>query len=291
MTAPRCSPALWRHSSALRWAASWRGFPSDMDGKTSRRQLSRLHSRVSVPMHSTFGNFTLIGPPRPTHADGATSITGCGVSVRACNGGGRAFPQGGTTQQLDSLADRVMYGLAYRNFGDHEAWWSTLRLTAGSSVGVRCMKFAALGEHRLSFNRALCTRRRLPVDGKHCMDARVILGWATAFPAAHAPRHPLYRAVGHDALNTLQPKLPSSMVRAHKTGGLSAGATDAASPSIPWTIARSGTPTNNIPANGSFNWRTRIASFKFCLLRHAGLHGGGFACQPERRAGSAPATQ
>jgi hypothetical protein len=37
----------------------------------------------------------------------------------AC-GGGTCIPQPGTTQQLDSLGDRMMFRLAYRNFGTHE---------------------------------------------------------------------------------------------------------------------------------------------------------------------------
>src|SRR5215831_15759633 len=39
----------------------------------------------------------------------------------ACNGGGTCIPQLSSAQKLDSLADRLMYRLAYRNFGDHEA--------------------------------------------------------------------------------------------------------------------------------------------------------------------------
>lgn len=38
----------------------------------------------------------------------------------AC-GGGTCIPQPGTAQQLDSLGDRLMFRLAYRNFGDHES--------------------------------------------------------------------------------------------------------------------------------------------------------------------------
>jgi hypothetical protein len=55
----------------------------------------------------------------------------------ACSGGGTCIPQSGTTQQLDSLADRLMYRLAYRNFGDHEALVVNHSITAGSSVGLR----------------------------------------------------------------------------------------------------------------------------------------------------------
>jgi hypothetical protein len=38
----------------------------------------------------------------------------------AC-GGGTCIPQPGTPQQLDSLGDRLMFRLAYRNFTDHES--------------------------------------------------------------------------------------------------------------------------------------------------------------------------
>ena len=55
----------------------------------------------------------------------------------ACSGGGTCIPQSGTTQKLDSLADRLMYRLAYRNFGDHESLVVNHSVTAGSSVGVR----------------------------------------------------------------------------------------------------------------------------------------------------------
>jgi len=54
----------------------------------------------------------------------------------AC-GGGTCIPQSGTSTQLDSLADRLMYRLAYRNFGDHDALVVNHSVAAGSSVGVR----------------------------------------------------------------------------------------------------------------------------------------------------------
>jgi hypothetical protein len=43
----------------------------------------------------------------------------------------------GTTNQLDSLADRLMYRLSYRNFGDREALVINHSVTSGSGVGVR----------------------------------------------------------------------------------------------------------------------------------------------------------
>lgn len=41
--------------------------------------------------------------------------------------------QAGSSQKLDSLADRLMYSLAYRSFGTHES--QVVRETAGSSGG------------------------------------------------------------------------------------------------------------------------------------------------------------
>jgi hypothetical protein len=73
------------------------------------------------------GTGTLTGP---------TNVAGVAAFSRAC-GGGTCIPQPGTTTQLDSLADRLMYRLSYRNFGDHEALVINHSVTSGSGVGVR----------------------------------------------------------------------------------------------------------------------------------------------------------
>ena len=73
------------------------------------------------------GTGTLTGP---------TAVAGVAAFSRAC-GGGTCIPQPGTTNQLDSLADRLMYRLSYRNFGDHEALVINHSVTSGSGVGVR----------------------------------------------------------------------------------------------------------------------------------------------------------
>jgi hypothetical protein len=54
----------------------------------------------------------------------------------ACSGGA-CIPQPGTTQKLDSLADRLMYRLSYRNFGTYASLLVNHSVTAGSVTGVR----------------------------------------------------------------------------------------------------------------------------------------------------------
>jgi hypothetical protein len=74
-------------------------------------------------------------------AAGTGTLTGpttvAGVSfVRACSGG-TCIPQPGTTQKLDSLADRLMYRLSYRNFGTHESLLVNHAVATGGTSGIR----------------------------------------------------------------------------------------------------------------------------------------------------------
>ncbi|HEV2834433.1 MAG TPA: hypothetical protein VGW58_03895 [Pyrinomonadaceae bacterium] len=73
------------------------------------------------------GTGTLTGP---------ITVGGVAAFSRAC-GGGACIPQPGTSQVLDSLADRLMYRLSYRNFGDHESMVINHSVTSGGGVGVR----------------------------------------------------------------------------------------------------------------------------------------------------------
>ncbi len=76
--------------------------------------LFRFHVDFTTPTNSTF--------------KGPISIPVKAYTM-AC-GGGSCIPQPGTTQTLDSLADRLMFRLAYRNFGSHQT------LVVSHSVGT-----------------------------------------------------------------------------------------------------------------------------------------------------------
>src|SRR5262245_9921586 len=107
--------------------------PSDQDGATNPPagapnyfvafgtnllQLWKYHVDWATPANSTFTG--------PTNVSVATFSEACG--------GGTCIPQPSTTQQLDSLADRLMYRLAYRNFGTHESLVANHSVTAGSAA-------------------------------------------------------------------------------------------------------------------------------------------------------------
>jgi hypothetical protein len=110
--------------------------PSDLDGNqpppagspnylvafgSSALDLYKFHVNFATPASSTF--------------TGPTSIAVASFTP-LCDGG-TCVPQPGVTQQLDSLADRLMYRLAYRNFGGNEVLVVNHSVTAGSSGGIR----------------------------------------------------------------------------------------------------------------------------------------------------------
>jgi hypothetical protein len=75
----------------------------------------------------TTGTGTLTGP---------TAIAGVAAFTRTCSGG-TCIPQPGTTQRLDSLADRLMYRLSYRNLGVREALVINHSVASGGGSGIR----------------------------------------------------------------------------------------------------------------------------------------------------------
>jgi len=81
----------------------------------------QFHVNWTTPADSTFTGPTIL--PVATFTE-------------ACLGG-QCIPQPGTAQKVDSLGDRILYRLAYRNFGSYESLLVTHGVNAGRSVGVR----------------------------------------------------------------------------------------------------------------------------------------------------------
>jgi len=98
------------------------GFP----GQSSNPNYTtyHFHADFTTPSNSTFTTFA-----NPAAA-GYTAV--CPTS-RAC------VPQKGvtSTNNLDGIGDRLMFRLAYRNFGDHESVVGTYSVSSGGVAGVR----------------------------------------------------------------------------------------------------------------------------------------------------------
>jgi hypothetical protein len=204
---------------------------------------------------TTPGNTTFTGPS--TIATAAYSM--------AC-AGGTCIPQAGTSQQLDSLADRLMYRLAYRNFGDHEALVVNHSVTAGSSVGVRWYELRSPSTTPTIFQQGTyapdSSSRWM---GSIAMDqaGNMGLGFSVSSASLHPEIHYTGRLAG-DALGTMgQGEGTIFNGAGSQNGGLSRWGDYSAMSIDPSDDCTFWYANQYLSATGSFNWSTRIGSFKF----------------------------
>ncbi|HSP62951.1 MAG TPA: hypothetical protein VLQ90_08225, partial [Pyrinomonadaceae bacterium] len=97
--------------------ASFVEFPS-----TGAYRVFHFHVDFATPANSTF---TLFSSPA------AAGFSLLCATTRSC------VPQLGTTNRVDGIGDRLMFRLAYRNFGDHEALVGNYTVSSGGVAGVR----------------------------------------------------------------------------------------------------------------------------------------------------------
>jgi hypothetical protein len=238
--------------------------PSDLDGATappsgepnffielldtSDLGLFKFHVDFSNPANSTFTGPTSIPVNSYTEA--------CGNS--AC------IPQQGTGQQLEGLGDRLMFRLAYRNFGDHEALVVNHSVVAGSSVGSRWYEIRDPNGSPAVFQQGTWVPdSSYRWMGSIGMDKNgdIALGYSVSssnmFPSirytGRVPSDPSGQMESENSI--LEGQFFQSGL--YRWGDYSDMSID---PIDDCTFFY----TNQYqPANGGFNWTTRIASFKF----------------------------
>jgi hypothetical protein len=204
---------------------------------------------------STQANTTLTGP---------TTLSTAAFS-EAC-GGRTCIPQSGTTQQLDSLADRLMFRLAYRNFGDHESLVVNHSVTAGSSVGLRWYEIRSPGATPAIFQQGTyAPDSNFRWMGSIAMDqgGNMALGFSVSGSSIHPQIHYTGRLAG-DAVGTMTQGESTLLNGAgSQNGGLTRWGDYSRMAVDPIDDCTFWYTNEYIPSNGAFNWRTRIGSFKF----------------------------
>jgi len=240
--------------------------PASPDGKTqppagSPDYFVSLGTSTSLRLwkfHADFANSaksTLVGP---------TSIGVAGFT-ELC-GGGTCIPQAGTTQQLDSLADRLMYRLAYRNFGDHEALVVTHSVAPVlGGGGVRWYEIRNPGGTPSVFQQSTYapdTQYRWMASA--AMDRAGDIG--VGYSLSSASINPAIAWTGRlagDTPNMLQAETilisgtGSQVSSLSRWGDYSSMVVDPADDCTFWYT------TEYLTANGAWNWHTRVGTFKF----------------------------
>jgi len=187
----------------------------------------------------------------------------------AC-GGGTCIPQSETSQQLESLGDRLMFRLAYRNFGGHESMVVTHAVTAGSSVGMRWYELRpSSGSLTVYQQGTYAPDSNYRWMGSIAMDKSgdMALGYSVSSSSLHPQIRYTGRLVG-DSLGTMPQgeatlyegagsQLSTGSRAGSRWGDYTEMSVDPSDDCTFWYV------NEYLPSNGDFNWHTRIGSFKF----------------------------
>lgn len=212
----------------------------------------RFHADFTTPANSTF---LLAGTPP---AAGFTSLC---PSSRAC------VPQSGTSNKVDGIGDRLMFRVAYRNYGGHESMVGNFSVSANAVAGIRWFEIrnATSGTPTLYQEGTYQPDTDWRWLGSAAMD--FVGNMAIGYSSSSATIKPQLRYTGRlagDPLNTL----PQGEAHLFDGPGAQTGTLNRWGDYSDLTVDPVDDCTfwytnEYLPADGTFNWATRIGSFKF----------------------------
>lgn len=259
--------------------------PADVDGTTAPTttaqgnifmRLSTAPALRMVKLKPDFAAGTV------TLNDGFGGATGSFVNmplaatVRACNGGGgTCVPQAGTTTKLDTLGDRLMYRLAYRNRGGVDSLVVSHAVDpdgAGSrAAAVRWYEIRS----PFSATPTMYQNATYNPDGNDRWMSSIAMDKAgnmmMGYSVSSAAMKPAVRVTGRlrsDIRNQMRAEqsliegtgaqtVRSSGTALTRWGDYTTMQVDPADDCTFWFIGQ------YLAADGVFNWRTRVGSYRF----------------------------
>jgi hypothetical protein len=238
--------------------------PSDLDGTTppaagspnymvyfgtNNLNLFKFHVDFATPSNSTF-----TGP----------SVISVAAFTPLCNGG-TCVVQPSTTQRLDSLADRLMYRLAYRNMGSHESLVTNHSVAITGGGGVRWYEIQnPSGTPVLAQQGTFAPDASYRWMGSIAMDQSGDM--AVGYSVSSSSIRPSVRYTGRvptDPSGTMEAEVNVVTGGGSQTGGLSRWGDYSAMTVDPVDDCTFWYTQEYMKTTGSFNWATRIANFKF----------------------------
>ncbi|MCW2879632.1 MAG: hypothetical protein JWQ95_3732 [Sphaerisporangium sp.] len=197
--------------------------------------------------------------PASTTFTGPTTLAVASYSAM-CGTSGTCVPQSQTTQTLDSIGDRLMFRLAYRNMGDHES----LVVNHSVGTGVRWYELRLPGGNPTVFQQGTYSPdATYRWTGSVAMDK--VGNIALGYTASSSSIHPEIRFTGRLAADPAGQMTQGegtivagsgSQTTYSRWGDYSSMSVDPGDGCTFWYTHE------YIPANGNFNWRTRLASFQ-----------------------------
>jgi hypothetical protein len=253
--------------------------PADLDGSTpppagspnytvqyfgSNLEIYAFHVDWTTPANSTFNLVKTLA---------VSAFSEECIGTRDC------VPQPNTTERLDGIGDRLMYRLAYRNFGTHQTILANHTVNAGSGkAGIRWYEIRNPGASATVFQQGTYSpdanyrwMGSIAMDGSGNIALGYSVGNSTLFPSIRYtgrlsgdPAGTLPQGEGEIIAGT-----GSQTHSASRWGDYSSMSVDPVDDCTFWFT------TEYLQTTGSAPWVTRIASFKF-----PGCGGGGGCSAP-----------
>jgi len=236
----------------------------NFDGNDQSLDLWQFHVDWTTPANSTFTG--------PTNIPVAAFNEPCGETVTELNyTTGACIPQAGTSQGLDSYGDRLMYRLAYRNFGTYQALVVNHTVQIGTSsnqTGVRWYELqntgSGFGVYQQGTYAPDSSYRWM---GSIAMDKAgdIALGYSVS-SSTLSPSIRYTGRVPSDGLGTMESETDvltsagvahGSQTNTFRWADYSSMAIDPTDDCTFWYT------TEYQPTNGNNHWSTRIAAFSF----------------------------
>ncbi len=242
--------------------------PADLDGATPPPAgAPGYFMNIAGPALDLYGFHADFTDPANATFSGPTALPVASYAL-ACNGGA-CIPQAGTHQQLDSLGDRLMYRLAYRNFGDHESLVANHSVNLGgkrsTKVGVRWYEVRNPGTAPVVYQQGTFSPdSNFRWMGSIAMDKAgdIALGYSLSSSQIH-PRIAYTGRVPSDSLGAMEAEATVIGGGGSQTSGLDRWGDYSAMSIDPVDDCTFYYTNEYIPSSGAFNWRTRVVAFRF----------------------------
>ena len=206
--------------------------------------------------------------PANTTLSGPTNVA-VAAFTPAC-GGSNCVKQSGTNQKLDSLGDRLMFRLAYRNFGTYQSLVVNHSVKVGTQrnnpyTGVRWYELRNPSGIPTVFQQSTFspdTSFRWMGSIAQDKQGNMALGYSTSSSSLF----PSIRYTGRlvtDTINTMQAEASMQNGGGSQNGQLDRWGDYSAMSIDPTDDCTFWYTTEYLKSTGSFNWSTRLASFKF----------------------------
>jgi len=246
--------------------------PADLDGNTAPPAGSpnyQLELATSTTLKLFKFHVDFIVPTKST-LTGPTTLTVAAYSD-ACVATGTCIPQPSPGEKLDALGDRLMYRLAYRNFGTHEALVATHSIkgsgTGKAASAVRWYEFRSPGSSPVLFQQGTVGGGTSSVArwmGSIAMDKNGDI--ALGYSKSSSKLKPSIEYVGRVPTDAPGNMESATLIIAgngvqtksfNRWGDYSSMAIDPTDDCTFWYAQE------YYKTTGSFNWNTRLTSFKF----------------------------